>query len=74
MTSQKNYIKTALRLPPELHQDLFDAAEKNGRSLNAEILARLSTYSTLAVLEALTRQTADIRSMTKEILETVTSK
>lgn len=74
MTSQTNYIKTALRLPRQLHQDLSAAAEKNGRSLNAEILARLGDDPTLSVLDVLARQTADIRSMTKEILETVTNK
>jgi len=74
MTSQKNYIKTALRLPPLLHRELFDAAEKNGRSLNAEILSRLSTPAAQVTLEELTRQTSEIRSMTREILETVSSK
>jgi putative aminopeptidase FrvX len=74
MTSQKNYIKTALRLPPHLHKELLDAADKNGRSLNAEILSRLGTIATQATLEELSRQTAEIRSMTREILETVNSK
>jgi Arc-like DNA binding domain len=32
-----------LRMPQELRQPLRDAAERNGRSLNAEIVARLES-------------------------------
>lgn len=39
--SQAEYVKTALRLPPDLHEKLHEAADKRGRSLNAEILERL---------------------------------
>ena len=39
--TQDHYVKTALRLPPELHAQLHDATEASGRSLNAEIVARL---------------------------------
>lgn len=38
---QENYVKTALRLPPELHASLHEAAEKSGRTYNAEIILRL---------------------------------
>lgn len=40
--SQQDHIKTALRVPPELHADLHEAARLSGRSYNAEILHRLS--------------------------------
>lgn len=36
---QKNFIKTALRLPPELHAAVHESAQKNGRSYNAELIA-----------------------------------
>ena len=39
--AQDEYIRTALRVPPELHRALHEAADKNGRSFNAEILGRL---------------------------------
>ena len=36
-----DFDSTRLRLPPELHQQLKDAAEAAGRSMNEEILLRL---------------------------------
>lgn len=41
MALQDDYIKTALRLPRELHKRVQDLADANGRSMNAEIIARL---------------------------------
>jgi hypothetical protein len=38
---QDDYIKTALRLPRDLHVKLLSAAEKNGRSMNSEIIDQL---------------------------------
>ena len=43
--SQKDYVKTALRLPPDLHAALHEAAAEGERTYNGEILARLrSTF------------------------------
>ncbi|MBD9534636.1 Arc family DNA-binding protein [Stenotrophomonas sp. STM01] len=39
--SQIDFVKTALRLPPELHAQLHASAKEEGRTYNAEILARL---------------------------------
>lgn len=48
--------QTGLRLPPILHDELVKAAERNVRTLNAEIVARLSesvdTASNLAKIHA----------------------
>jgi predicted HicB family RNase H-like nuclease len=41
MTTQKDFIKTALRVPPDLHADLHKAAAQAERGFNAEILFRL---------------------------------
>lgn len=38
---QKNFVKTALRLPPELHASVHEAAQKSGRSYNAELVERI---------------------------------
>lgn len=38
---QDDWHKTALRLPKALHATIHDAAAKNGRSFNAELVARL---------------------------------
>lgn len=43
--TQKDYVKTALRLPPDLHAALHTAATEGDRSYNAEIVNRLrSTF------------------------------
>lgn len=39
--SQQDHIKTALRVPPDLHACLHEAAKLAGRSYNAEIVHRL---------------------------------
>lgn len=38
---QKNFVKTALRLPPELHAAVHESAQKSGRSYNAELVERI---------------------------------
>ena len=38
---QKNFVKTALRLPRELHAAVHEAAQKNGRSYNSELVERI---------------------------------
>ncbi|MBV6447070.1 Arc family DNA-binding protein [Nitrosomonas sp.] len=39
--SQDDFIKTALRLPRDLHEQIQKASESSGRSMNAEIISRL---------------------------------
>ncbi|WCM88813.1 Arc family DNA-binding protein [Acidovorax sp. NCPPB 3576] len=39
--AQDDYIRTALRVPPDLHKEIHEAADKAGRSFNAEIIERL---------------------------------
>ncbi len=34
-------IRTQVRLPPAVHQELTAAAKRNGRSMNAELVTRL---------------------------------
>lgn len=38
---QDDYMKTALRLPRELHAQLMEAARERGRSFNSEVIDRL---------------------------------
>lgn len=38
---QKNFVKTALRLPPDLHAAVHEEAQRNGRSYNAELVERI---------------------------------
>lgn len=41
--AQDDYIRTALRVPPDLHKRIHEAADKAGRSFNAELIDRLSS-------------------------------
>lgn len=41
MATQDDYIRTALRVPPELHAKIHESAKQNNRTFNAEIVARL---------------------------------
>lgn len=41
MATQDDYIRTALRVPPELHAQIHKAAKDSNRTFNAEIVARL---------------------------------
>jgi hypothetical protein len=57
-------------MPPELHAELQDAADMNGRSLNAEILARIQE----SPLDELRRQNTELKTMVREILDLVRDK
>lgn len=41
LTNQDDFLKTALRIPRDLHEQIQSAARTTGRSMNAEIVARL---------------------------------
>jgi len=41
MANQDDFIRTALRVPPDLHKQIHDAARASNRTFNAEIVARL---------------------------------
>lgn len=41
MATQDDYIRTALRVPRDLHKALHESASKSNRTFNAEIIARL---------------------------------
>ena len=38
MTKQKDFAQTQIRMPAELYEELKESADRNFRSLNAEIL------------------------------------
>ena len=39
-----DHVKSQLRLPPDLHQEILSATVESGRSMNAEIIYRLRAY------------------------------
>ncbi|MFY3703218.1 hypothetical protein ACOTD8_06690 [Achromobacter dolens] len=57
MSTQKDFVKAALCLPPELHQAIHDARKGSERTFNAEILFGLrSTFQSLAQVSREVRQ------------------
>ncbi|MCW5137576.1 Arc family DNA-binding protein [Burkholderia cenocepacia] len=60
MATQDEYIKTALRLPRHLHADIAVSAERAGRSMNAEIIERLSKSSDLGHLHRVIDQLTQV--------------
>lgn len=65
---QDDYVKTALRLPRDLRDEIQAAAIHNGRSANSEMLARLrgSQDQRLATLE---RQLEEVKGMLRKLLD-----
>lgn len=61
---QQSYVKTAIRIPQELHLDLTRAAKENDHSLNDEMLARLNT----TLLGEITRQNEELKMMLRQVL------
>jgi hypothetical protein len=41
VSTQKDFIKTALRVPPDLHKEIHAASKESERTFNAEIVYRL---------------------------------
>ncbi|MRW86799.1 Arc family DNA-binding protein [Pseudoduganella sp. FT26W] len=64
-------VKTALRIPEELHREITQAAQLNDRSFNAEVLFRLSQFHTKESLDVLHTENAEIKAVTQEILRLV---
>lgn len=63
--TQSDYVQFKVRMRPDLYEMLKSSAEFNGRSLNAEILARLQTNE----LEEIRTQAGEIKSMLRMLLD-----
>jgi hypothetical protein len=68
---QKNYVRFQIRVPPELHADLISAADRNIRTLNGEVVARLMGDPFAIAVAEQTRQTGELRELTRKILAAV---
>lgn len=64
-TIQDDWIKTALRLPRDLHAELQAGADINAQSLNAEILQRLQLRQHQAVMDEL----AEVKAMLRKLMD-----
>jgi hypothetical protein len=62
---QTDFVRTALRVPPELHAKLHQAAEESERTFNAEILERLAR--SFDEDEAPRWTTGDVNALAREL-------
>lgn len=58
-------VKTSVRLPRLLHEELQAAAENDVRSLNAEILIRLQS----SALDEIKRDIVEIKALLRKLLD-----
>lgn len=64
---QSGYLKSSLKLPPDLHAEVVESAAMHGRSMNAEIIARLQTRQ----FDELKQQIAELKAMIRQVLDRV---
>jgi predicted HicB family RNase H-like nuclease len=67
--TQHDYKRLTTRYPPEVYAELQAAAERNGRSVNAEVIARVSTDQ----IAELRKEVAELKTIVKEVLANVRS-
>lgn len=58
-------MQSAVRMPRALREEIKDAAKRNGRAMNAEILYRLQA----SPLEDIKRQNEELKKMIREVLD-----
>jgi hypothetical protein len=68
---QDNYIRTALRLPRDLHAKVHESAREQGRTLNAELIARIAGAEEVLSFKELRRENAELRAMVREVLDSL---
>jgi HAMP domain-containing protein len=67
--TQEDYVKTAVRLPPELYVRIKDLAERNGHSMNGELIALLHAALSETKLDTIGRTATEIKKMVRELLD-----
>ena len=68
-TTHSTFVNSSVRLPPELRKELQDTALLHGRSMNAEIIARLEATPIQARLDDLVKSNAELKRMVKQLLD-----
>ena len=66
--SQGNYVSSALRMPSALRDEIKDAGDRNGRSMNAEILARLQAMPLTDRLDRIEKEIGELKALAREAL------
>jgi cell fate (sporulation/competence/biofilm development) regulator YlbF (YheA/YmcA/DUF963 family) len=58
-----------LRLPPDVQQDIEEAAAKAGHSANEEIVRRLRAYAQAVTLKDIVKQNAELKRMLQRLID-----
>lgn len=64
---EADYIKTSLRLPPELREEVKQAAKTSGGTMNSELVARIAAKPIQEKLDALAREVAQMKAILIEL-------
>jgi len=67
MKEQKDNHRFTLRLPPKLRARLEQDAERNERTLTAEIIVRLTDLPTSELVQQLLRENAELKAMVRQL-------
>lgn len=67
--SKVELVKTSVRLPPETLANLKSTAKLHGRTMNAEVLARVSESEDRATFRQLIKQNDELRALMREMLD-----
>jgi hypothetical protein len=62
---------TTVRLPPELHTEIKEAAARSGHSMNVEIVARLAARTVDLALTDIARQNVRTQEMIQRLIDTL---
>lgn len=60
-----------MRLPPDLHAEIKDAAARAGHSMNVEIIARLTAQPVDITLRDVARQNVRTQEMIQRLIDTL---
>lgn len=70
MKNDKDSVaKVTVRVPADLHETMVRAAKYNGRSLQAEMIARFQAAIVDDQMSKLTREVAEVKALVRELLD-----
>lgn len=69
--AQRKAGTTTVRLPPELHDEIKDAAARAGHSMNTEIIARLTALPPDLTMRDIARQNVRTQEMIQRLIDTL---
>lgn len=66
---KKDRTTTTVRLPPDMHAEIKDTAERRGHAMNDEIVERLRAATDAPTLHEILRQNEKTQAMVQRIID-----